>query len=97
MIKTDPQKDPGYQRSIEYVGQHGDQMKFATESERKDYERAVKANPNNVLGMPAFYPKVPMQSSFSDIRGSRECKVDGCGGCCIAVDKFICPRCGLQN
>lgn len=91
MPKVDPTKDPGHQQSIEYVKQHGDQMKFETEAERKDYEKLVRANPNNVMGMPAFFPAVPIQASFSDIKAARGCK---CGGCAIASDGYRCPRCG---
>ena len=45
---------------------------FKTEGERKDYEKMVKANENNIMGLPTFYP--PRQiTSFGGIgEGMRE-------------------------
>jgi hypothetical protein len=55
----------GYRESVEYVKKYGDQMKFETEAERRDYERLVKSNPQNVMGMPAFFPPLKLRSVFS--------------------------------
>lgn len=96
MIKYDPQKDPSYHAALKFVAENGDQMKFNSEAERKDYEKGLSI-PGNVRGIPHFIPAIPMTTGFSDIRGSKECKVDGCGGCCIATDGYKCPRCGTDN
>lgn len=55
----------GYRESVEYVKEHGDQMKFDTAAERRDYEKLVRSNPQNVLGMPTFFPPLKLQSTFS--------------------------------
>ena len=69
-------------------------MQFDNPAQRRDYERLVASNPNNVAGMPAFFPPIKMQLSVSDIQAARECE---CGGCCIARDGYKCPRCGKHN
>ena len=65
-------------------------MKFANEGARQDYLNMVKSNDFNVLGLPAFYPATEVKASISSLRKSRECL---CGGCAIASDRYICPRC----
>lgn len=38
-------------------------MKFENEGQRQDYERQVKANPNNIPGLPVFYPPEKLRSA----------------------------------
>jgi hypothetical protein len=68
--------------------------KMENDAERSDYMNRVKANPLNVVGRPAWYPPVELRSSLSEMRAARACE---CGGCCIFIDGFRCPRCGKQN
>jgi len=95
--KSDPKADPGYKRSIEHVKKFGNEMVFSSDGERRDYEAGVRANPNNILGMPCFYPPVKLQASFSDLHASRECATEKCGGCCIERDHWVCRRCKRSN
>lgn len=53
-----PASDPNWEKSI----QHGKSRlkriegKFENEAQRRDYDRAVASNPNNVPGLPPVYP-----------------------------------------
>lgn len=68
----------GYRESVEYVKKHGDQMTFDTPAQRRDYERLVKSNPQNVMGMPAFFPPLKTSMAFSfDSPYTREMIVNG--------------------
>lgn len=35
---------------------------FENDAERRDYERAVNSNPNNVMGCPTFFPPLKIKS-----------------------------------
>jgi hypothetical protein len=71
---------------------------FENEAEERDYMRRVRANDNNVPGLPSIcmFPADEIQEYIPD-KSARLCKVDGCGGCCVHRDGYICPRCGTQN
>jgi hypothetical protein len=40
-------------------------MKFENDAQRRDYEKSVLANPMNVNGLPPFFPKTVIKSSFN--------------------------------
>jgi len=43
-------------------------LKFENDAERRDYEKAVKSNSNNVMGLPTFFPpaQMPVVAGFGD-------------------------------
>ena len=69
-------------------------LKFSNEAEERDYVKRVNSNPNNVYGLPAFYPSQTLTSSLIGVRPAIGC---GCGGCCVSSQEYICPRCGKDN
>jgi hypothetical protein len=61
---TRPQDRPDYQRALA-VGEKRlatGKMSFESEGQRRDYMRSVSANPNNVPGLPAFFPPEQVRS-----------------------------------
>ena len=60
--KTDPKHPESHfdylpaARAGQIKMKRGD-LKFETPGAQADYERAVKSNPNNVMGFPIFYPR----------------------------------------
>ena len=106
-----PSDDPNYAERV-YKGKvriaNGD-LKFANEGDRKDYERRVASNKNNVPGLPAFFPPEVLKQR-PVVNAARRCTAhvkhvtansaiieESCGGCCIKADNFICPRCHKDN
>lgn len=68
--KSDP-RDPNSYHGPEYFREYQElgarrmkegKMIFATNAERRDYERAVNSNPNNVMGCPTFFPPLKIRS-----------------------------------
>lgn len=70
-----PQGHPNYQRAVERGNQLFPQMKFHSEAHKRDYLRAVDANPNNVPGMPLFYTALTTRTVVGV--ELRDCKRDG--------------------
>ena len=56
-----PERDPNYRRAVEVGRENMKSMKFDSEGQRRDYERAINANPNNVYGTPEFFPPVQIK------------------------------------
>lgn len=59
-----PERHPDYAR-VKAVGEKNmreGKLKFENEAQKRDYMRAVDSNPNNVPGIPAFYPPVQIKS-----------------------------------
>ena len=56
-----PERDPNYRRAVEVGQENMKSMKFESEGQRRDYERAINANPNNVYGTPEFFPPVQIK------------------------------------
>ena len=52
-------------------------MQFATESEERDYRNRVNSNPNNVYGLPAFYPAQEIRSSLNGMGLAHNCEKQG--------------------
>jgi hypothetical protein len=52
----DPKTNPAYAKMLEKAEVAKHHLKFENEAEQRDYERDIKSNPNNVYGLPAFYP-----------------------------------------
>ena len=54
----DPAKDPtrkwSEKRAKEVLKKNP--LEFSSEGARKDYERAIASNPNNIYGAPPFFP-----------------------------------------
>ena len=65
-------------------------------AQKRDYMRMVSANEKNFPGLPPqlMFKEDKAKLALSDLRQSRQCQ---CGGCCTAVDGYICPRCHEQN
>ncbi len=55
-----PETHPGYKDAVKYGRENLPHMRFENGAERRDYMKAVAANPNNVAGIPAFYPPLHM-------------------------------------
>lgn len=88
--------DPNYEERVrkgKLRMANGD-LKFNNEADKRDYERRVASNPNNVPGLPAFFP--PLTLKQMPVTHPAIACVD-CGGCCIASDRYICPCCGKDN
>jgi len=74
--KVDPRKPdthPGYLSALMAARVHKQEMHFENDAEQRDYDRAIKSNPNNIPGLPPFYPpeKIPAISGI-DIRPQRK-------------------------
>jgi hypothetical protein len=107
-----PSDDPTYKERV-YKGQvriaNGD-LKFHNEGDRQEYEKRVASNPNNVPGLPAFFPPLQIKQ-LPVVNAAKRCtnivteltesgmgiEERECGGCCIKADNFICPRCQKDN
>ena len=63
----DPSRDPDRKRAEAKGKQQLAKMKFENDAQRRDYEKAVKANEQNVLGLPNFFPPTVIKSSFSGV------------------------------
>ncbi len=61
-----PKSHPGYQKAIRAAERRQKQMTFESEGQRKDYERKVNSNPNNILGLPPFYPPEVLRTAGID-------------------------------
>lgn len=53
------------------------QFKFENEAQKRDYDRAVSANPNNAPGMPVFFP--PLLLWGTGIGEGQPCELLPCG------------------
>ena len=54
-----PESHPDYKKALKVGEQRASKLKFESEGEKRDYEKAVKSNPNTIYGLPNFFP--PMQ------------------------------------
>jgi len=56
-----PQTHPGYRDALRVGKENLSRMTFENEAAKRDYMKRVAANPNNVPGIPDFYPplKIP--------------------------------------
>jgi len=70
-----PQGHPDYARAVEKGNRLYPQMKFYSEAHKRDYDRAVDANPNNVRGMPLFYTALITKTVVGI--ALRDCRRDG--------------------
>lgn len=52
----DPASHPDFKAAKKLGEENYKNMTFKSEGERRDYIRAVESNPNNVMGLPPFYP-----------------------------------------
>lgn len=62
-----PQSHPGYEAAVRAGKKRASQLKFENEAAHRDYMKALEKNPNNVYGMPPFYPPLPNPRSFVSI------------------------------
>jgi len=87
-----------YQDALRVGRERFPRMQFENEAEKSDYMRRVRNNDNNVPGLPSIclFPPDEIIGWVPD-KSARECKVEGCGGCCIYIDHYVCPRCGTDN
>lgn len=63
-----PESHPDWEAAVAAGERNASNLQFETEHDRREYEAAVKANPNNVWGLPAFYPPLKTRSAMNDIR-----------------------------
>lgn len=93
-----PSTDPDRERALQVGRERFPKMAFENDAEKRDYMRRVRANDNNVPGLPsiALFPPDEIVIRAVD-KSARLCKVDGCNGCCIHLNNFLCPRCGADN
>jgi hypothetical protein len=57
-----PNRNPDYERAVARGMADYSSMKFENEAERRDYLRRIDSNPNNVPGLPEFYPPEKIRS-----------------------------------
>lgn len=62
-----PASDPGWEKAVAVGKSRVKDLKFKSEGDRKDYERAVSRNPNNVMGLPPFYPPEQIKMFMSSM------------------------------
>ena len=68
-----PSRDPSYAAAVEKGRLNAHKLKFASEGQRRDYERAIASNPINVYGLPQFAPAiVPKFAVAADIAHAGE-------------------------
>jgi hypothetical protein len=95
-----PSTDPDREEALRLGERMYPRMRatFENEAEERDYLRRVRANDNNIPGLPsiAMFPPDEIREHVPD-KAARMCKVPGCGGCCTYIDHYVCPRCGTQN
>jgi len=68
------------------------QFKFESKGEQTDYERRVKSNPGNVMGMPEFFPPLEIKS-FGGLPSN--CK-NGHHRARKCIDGSFCLDCGTD-
>lgn len=91
-----PKSNPDYKRAWD-KGQkilREGKLKFENKGKEEEYWKGIKANENNIPGLPITYPAMTLKSSLNDAKPALRCE---CGGCCVRIDSYICPRCGKQN
>lgn len=76
-----PESHPGYKAAAAKAKAGMEKMKFESEGQKKDYLRAVARNPNNIPGLPVFYPPLSMGvfSGFSGINVEEKMDMLPCG------------------
>jgi hypothetical protein len=74
----DPKTNPAHIKMLEKADIAKQHLKFENDAEQRDYERDIKSNPNNVYGMPAFYPPEKIKPS-SGIGEGRPTETLPCG------------------
>ena len=71
--KVDPRKPethPGYEDAVRVSRMRAPRMQFESEGARMDYERQLRANPNNLPGLPPFYPPLELRSVTGNVWGT---------------------------
>jgi len=53
-----PSRDPFRKRAEVKAAEKLKDLTFKSEGDKRDYERAVRGNDNNIYGLPAFFPPV---------------------------------------
>jgi hypothetical protein len=72
----DPRSHPDYARAVEAGKKKLAMMSFENEAQRRDYEKSISANPNNVMGLPNFYPPEELKSFMNDIKDDPDPNAD---------------------
>ncbi len=70
-----PESHPGYASAVKKGEQNLSKLKFDSEAQKSDYMKAVASNPNNVPGLPVFYPPLGL-GTFSGFSGIDVVKKD---------------------
>ena len=70
----DPSRDPERKMAEAKGKQQLAKMKFENDAQRRDYEKSVLANEQNVMGIPPFFPPTVIKSSFSGATWNCEMK-----------------------
>ncbi len=71
----DPSRDPERKLAEKKAAEGRKRMKFENEAQERDYMKAVNANPNNIPGLPTFFPPTTIKSSYS--RSDWNCEAHG--------------------
>jgi hypothetical protein len=74
----DPNTNPAYHKMLEKADMAKSHLKFENEADERDYRKSIEANPNNVYGLPAFYPPLKIKPSCGFGDGARTEKLP-CG------------------
>jgi len=61
-----PESHPDFKKALHAGQKLAAQKKFESEGEKRDYERQIRSNPNNVYGLPAFYPPEQIRMFIQD-------------------------------
>ncbi len=74
----DPKTNPAYHKMLAKAEIGKANLKFENEAEERDYRKNIESNPNNVYGMPAFYPPLKIKPSCGFGEG-RSTEILPCG------------------
>lgn len=76
---NDPTDHPGYKEMMSKAPERMAKMSFENDAEKRDYMKRVNANPNNVPGLPAFFPATKIASFLNSTGGDAAYVCDFCG------------------
>jgi hypothetical protein len=57
-----PETHPGYEKAVALSNRRAPKLEFESDGARRDYERVLASNPNNLPGLPPFFPPLQLKS-----------------------------------
>ena len=98
-LKIDPKRpesNPEHARALQAARIRGPQLKFENEAQKRDYMKAVASNPNNIPGMPTFYPPEQIKMyipAFDQLEIQRELFINNLRQEMITDGELFCRVC----